>query len=58
MEQLRNFEVSLLPHMKEYDRQQTYLRYQQLVVPAEVDEKVIEDSWNFLRKSGGRGTLQ
>lgn len=44
--------------MKEYDRQQTYLRYQQLVVPAEVDEKVIEDSWNFLRKSGGRGTLQ
>lgn len=49
MNQLRSFEVSLMPHIKVSDRVDLFRRYQENLVPVKVDKKEVEDAWDFLR---------
>lgn len=50
-EQLRLFEASSYPHMKDIDRRQAMRRYQSIIQPAEIIThlKDVNDAWQSLR---------
>ncbi len=50
IKQLKQFEVSLLPHMKSFDRRSVIDNYRKIVIPVEVSGKAIDASWDALRK--------
>lgn len=49
--QLKKFEVSLMPHMEKSDRMELFRHYQEVLVPMKVNKAEIEDTWKFLRSN-------
>ena len=54
IEQMKRFEASLLPHMKESNRKEVLDNYRQVTILVKVDKKIIEDAWCFLRNKRGK----
>lgn len=50
IKQLRDFEVSLMPHIDKTNRIELFKSYQEVLIPMKVDQDEINDSWQFLRR--------